>query len=302
MGDDPVLTVAIPAYGDSPYLREAVASVLAQDCPDWSLVVVDDGPRDELLAGWLAALDPRVTYEHNPRRLGINRNFQRCLEAAASELVVLLGADDRLLPGYVRTMSTAAAANPGAAWLHPGVRVIDGAGAPVAPLADRLKRLLALPAPALVSGETLAASLLRGNWMYLPSVTFRTEVARRHGFRPGHDIVLDLDLYLRLLVAGESAMLIDVVCFEYRRHEASLSSSERLTGARFDEERYYFAETARTMERAGWPRAARASRRHVTSRLHAATLLPGSLLRGRWGAAGGLARHIVARTGRGPMT
>ena len=126
-----VVDDVLPAYGDGALLREAVRSVLAQDVPHWRLTVVDDradAPPDDLGA-WLDALgDPRVRYLANPVRLGINRNFQRCLELATAPLVVVLGADDRMLPHYVRVVSEAAARHPDAAWIHPGVRVIVNSG------------------------------------------------------------------------------------------------------------------------------------------------------------------------------
>lgn len=287
------LTVAVPAYGDSPHLREAVTSVLAQDCDGWALTVLDDGPPDPGLAEWFAGLGERVVYHRNPERLGINRNFARCLEVVATELVTVLGSDDRMLPGYVRTMTAAADAHPEVAWLHPRVRVVDDSGTPAATLQDRIKGRLSISAPAVVGGEDLAVSLLRGNWMYFPAVAFRTETVRPYGFRPGWEIVLDLDLYLRLLVDGATAALIDTECFEYRRHDESLSSQQRHTGARFSEERRYFAETAALLDRIGWRRAARTARVHLTSRLHAAALVPAALGAGDWAGAGSLARHVA---------
>ena len=290
------LSVTLPAYGDGPLLREAVASVLAQDSPDWTLQVFDDGPADAGLASWLTELDPRVSYQRNEPRLGINRNFQRCLDAATGELVVVLGADDRLAPAFVSRMTEAAAAAPDAVMFQPRVEVIDEHGQPAQPLADRLKALLTPRAPRVLRGEELAVSLLRGNWMYFPATVFRTEAARAVGFREGYDIVLDLDLYLRLLLEGASLVLVDALLFQYRRHAESLSSSERLTGSRFAEERAYFAEMAEAMRAHGWPRAARSARTHLTSRLHAGALLPGALSSRNGGLTRSLVRHVAGRT------
>src|SRR5690606_28801513 len=117
-------------------------SVLAQERSDdasWQLQVFDDGPADAALGQWMAGLGPQVSYERNPDRLGINGNFQRCLDGAGGELVVVMGADDRLLPGYVRTVARAARAYPTAAWFHPRVRVVDAGGRPSRSLADRMK-------------------------------------------------------------------------------------------------------------------------------------------------------------------
>jgi GT2 family glycosyltransferase len=297
-----VLTdVMIPAYGDGPLLREAVASVLAQADPRWRLTVVDDGPADPALAQWCADLgDERVTYLQNPVNLGINRNFQRCLDLAAHELVVLVGADDRLLPGYVAAVSSAAAFFPKAALVQPGVRVIGEAGQPVRPLGDRVKSVLAMRVAGrrLVGGEELAASLLRGNWMYFPAVAFRREWVQRYGFREGYDVVQDLDLYLRMLFDGAQAVLVEEVCFEYRRHGASLSSTEAVSGGRFREELAFFEEVRVEAGHRGWRRAARAADAHLTSRLHSVVRAASAARGGDLATARLLAGHAFDVRGR----
>jgi GT2 family glycosyltransferase len=283
----------LPCYGDSPHLREAVASVLASHSDDWTLTLLDDGPADDALRAWVEGLDPRVTYRHNPTRLGINRNFQQCCDAADSPLVVVLGADDVLEPTYVGAMVAAAESDPGSAFFQPEVTVIDSDGKPVVGPADRVKAWLAPAAPALLEGEELAASLLRGNWMYFPSVVFRTEVLRRHGFREGLDIVLDLDLYLRMLLDGERLALVPGRLFRYRRHEESLSSAERFSGGRFAEEAAFFAEADEALRSRGWTAAARQARLHATSRLHALMLLPRAVAAHDRALARVLLRHAL---------
>jgi len=277
--------VMIPAYGDDALLREAVASVRAQQDPRWRLTVIDDGVeqgRSAGLAEWLAG-DERIRYLPNPTRLGINRNFQRCLDEATADWVVLLGADDRLHPDFVGRVLDLAAAHPTAAWLHMDARVIDGAGLPVTPLADKVKARTKLPVTGgsrVSGGEELSASLLHGNWMYFPSCVFRRGFVLEHGFREGYDIVLDLDLYLRMLLAGGDCVLAGEPGIDYRRHAASLSSAGAVDGTRFAEETAYFAEVAAVLAERGWTRAARAARWHWTSRAHGVAKLPGLLRAG----------------------
>ena len=270
--------MTIPAYGDGPLLRTAVASVLEQEDSRWLLTITDDGPPSPELEAWIAGLgDARVVYGRNENRLGLNRNFQRCLELAAAPYVVVMGADDRLLPNFVAVVAEAAHRFPDAAWIQPRVRVIDGDGRPASTLADRVKARIEPAIPPgglLIGGEELARSLLIGVWMYFPAVAFRRDSVLQYGFREGYDVVLDLDLYLRMLVDGASAAYSDTVAFEYRRHAASVSSSELMTGARFAEDRAFFREAADSMRRRGWQRAARAARLRPTSRLHALAYLP----------------------------
>ena len=286
------LDVMIPAYGDDALLREAVESVRGQSDPRWRLTVVDDGVaegRSVDLKAWLESFgDVRVRYLPNPVRLGINRNFQRCVDEATADWVMLLGADDRLRPDLVARAHAVIAAHPTAAWIHTDAAVIDDAGLPVSPLADRVKARTRLRAPGgarVVGGEELAASLLHGNWMYFPSCVFRRGFVREHGFREGYDIVLDLDLYLRMILGGGECVLLGEPGIEYRRHAASLSSSGAVDGTRLTEETAYFAEVAQELARRGWHRAARAARWHWTARAHGVAKLPGLLRAREWSVA-----------------
>jgi glycosyltransferase involved in cell wall biosynthesis len=290
-----VIDILLPFYGDPAHLRAAVASVLAQTSDDWRLLVVDDCYPGESVREWLLELgDHRISYWRNEHNLGVNRNFQRCLELAEADRVCFLGCDDLMLPRYVEVVGTAARES-GAAMVQAGVRVIDDLGRPVRTLTDGVKRRLTPPVTQRVtlSGQQFARRLLLGNWTYFPAICWDRERVLSHGFRPGLDVALDLALILDLVADGEEFLLLEEVCFSYRRHDGSASSLAAVDTRRFDEERAFFVEAEQRFQRAGWPRAARAARLHATSRLHAAALLP-SAVRTRDGqAVRSLIRHLA---------
>jgi glycosyltransferase involved in cell wall biosynthesis len=296
--------IVMPFYGDVDLMREAVRSVLAQDSDTWHLTVIDDHVPEDVPADeardWFRSLDHEaVTYVRNESNLGLNANFRKALETARAEFVVVMGCDDLMLPHYVSTMEKNLALHPDATVLHPGVVVVDGDGAAVRPLVDRVKSRLRprSTSPTLLQGESLAASLLRGNWTYFPSLCWRREAMQRPGFRAGLDVVLDLALLLDLAREGGTLLVSPEVTFAYRRHANSLSSTSARTGDRFEEEARYFREIARTCTDDGWPRAARAARVHATSRLHALALAPRTLRGGDLSTSGRLLRHALAPAG-----
>lgn len=292
------LDIFVPFWGDPALLRETVASVLSQHNGDWRLTVVDDAYPDETVADWFAGIaDPRVSYLRKPENEGITANYRTCAALAAQDLVVLLGCDDVLLPNFVDVVLNAHADFPDAAVIQPGVRVIDEHGVVAEPLADRIKQRLLRPrarAPRVLSGEPLAISLMRGNWLYWPSLTFRREVLRGTEFREGMPLIQDLAIVMDIVTAGGTLLLEPTVCFHYRRHGASASSAALLDGTRFRGERAYFALAAAQCASLGWRRAARAARLHLSSRLYALALIPRAL-RGRPSRARVLMRHAFAR-------
>jgi hypothetical protein len=116
--------------------------------------------------------------------------------------------------------------------------------------------------------------------MYFPAICWRADVITSVGFDADFEIVQDLALTLEWVRAGAKIVLSDHVSFQYRRHPVSVSSVKAFSGQRFAEERGFFLAEAERMERLGWSTAARAARLHVSSRLHAATLIPLALRRG----------------------
>jgi hypothetical protein len=125
-----------------------------------------------------------------------------------------------------------------------------------------------------LAGEELAVSLLRGNWLYFPSLAWRTEEIKAVGFDPALSVIQDLKLILQLVTRGGMLVADDEVVFQYRRHGDSLSASSAVTGDRFSEAREFFLSAAARMDAHGWPRAGRAARWHLSSRIHALTMLP----------------------------
>lgn len=288
--------VLFPYYGDVALMKLAVQSVLRQSHTDFRLIVVDDGYPDESIPGWFASLqDARVSYERNEHNLGANANYRKCVGKVENELVVMMGADDIMLPNYLEWLVTSANAHPEVSIFQPGVVVIDGDGAQSHSLVDQVKNVYRPGGhgPRVLAGEQLACSLLRGAWMYFPSLGWRAEDIAGIGFREGYDVVQDLCLTMDIAMKGGSMLLDDELAFMYRRFAGSDSSVRALSGTRFDEERRFFETMAAEMDALGWSRAARVARAHLSSRLHAGTLLPKAALARNWAGVGNLACHLV---------
>jgi glycosyltransferase involved in cell wall biosynthesis len=286
--------VLLPYYGPVDLMQLAVRSILDQQYQDWILTVVDDGFPDPGIPEWFAGLgDDRVRYHRNEKNLGANGNYRKALTFVTQEYVVMMGADDVMLPNYLATVVSALDEHPEAAFAQPGVEVIDENGVPAVGLVDRAKAFYAphVDGRRVMAGEEIAASLLRGDWLYFPSICWRAEAITSTGFREGLDVVQDLALALDIIRGGGSIVVDSTICFRYRRHRSSDSSWRALEGSRFTEERLFFEQMAREMSAHGWSRAARIARLHVSSRINAAALLPRAAVRKRWSGVRALARH-----------
>ena len=291
-----MIDVLLPFYGDPALMRATVASVLQQTRADLRLVVVDDGYPDPTIQEWFAGLDDsRVEYHRNDVNLGANRNYTRALELARSEHVVVMGADDLMLPNYLAVVEDALERFPAAAIVQCGVQVIDEHGTVVRPMVDRVKTWLTPRAsePRVLSGQDAMVSILRGNWTYFPSLCWRLDRVREIGFRPEFHVVQDMGLVMDVLIGGGELVVAPEDAFRYRRHAGSDSAVKTLSGSRFDEEQRYFATIAEELTARGLTRAARAARGHLTSRLHAAALVPQAARMRDLAAVPRLLRHAL---------
>lgn len=274
--------VVIAYWGDPDLLDRAVDSVIAQSDPDWRLTIVDDHYPDlRAQETYAAHPDVRVTYLRNSENLGLTRNFERCRTVADGDLVTFLGCDDLLLPDYVAELRRARVRHPDATFFQPEVQVIDSDGRPSFGPGERVKAWLAPsgPRPVTLAGEDLAASLMRGNWLYWPSLAFERSAVADHSFRTDLPIVLDLAFVMDMVLDGAELVVLDAVTFCYRRHGDSASSVSSVVGSRFEDEKLFYREMAARLEERGWHRAARVARRRIVSRLHELSLVPGAVRR-----------------------
>ena len=104
----PLVSVVIPTHNRPELLREALASVAAQTCTDWEVVVVDDGSTPPIDAAALETIvGPRLRLVRHEQPRGVAAARNSGFAAARGELIAQLDDDDRLAP---EALSAAAAA------------------------------------------------------------------------------------------------------------------------------------------------------------------------------------------------
>lgn len=281
------LTIAIPFYRGQVYLRLAVESVLRQTSPDWRLIVCDDGPESgtaELVASFN---DPRVSYLKNERNLGMAGNWNRCLDAADTDLVSLLHNDDELLPDYVAEMRAAGRQFPDAAAFYCRAKVIDAAGRETFSLVDHVKRYLQprTDGPLVLHGKSAIEALMHGDFIMCPTVCYRRSRLPAGRFDGRWRQVLDLDFFTRILLAGGTMVGLPAVAYAYRRHAENATAQQTESLLRFEEESRIHDRVAAVARERGWPTVARVAAGKRVIKLHLAFRICQDLSRLRFGSA-----------------
>lgn len=83
----PKISVCIPGYNYARYLPGAIESILSQEFSDFELIIQDDCSRDytpETVRKYLS--DGRIVFGVNERNLGLEGNWDRCLQKARGRL------------------------------------------------------------------------------------------------------------------------------------------------------------------------------------------------------------------------
>jgi glycosyltransferase involved in cell wall biosynthesis len=294
----PRVSVLVPAYNMATTIGEALDSALIQNPSPHEVIVSDDGSRDDL-DGALRPFTKRIRLVRGPNG-GLAAARNRAAAVATGEFLALLDADDIWLPGRIAALTAAAAARPDLAVLTTdAVESRDGVRTPGTYYATR---------PFDVDHQEIA--ILRENFIFGAGAVRADAFRAVGGYRHGARYAEDWDLWLRLLLNGQRAGLIEQPLYEYRRREESLTGQKLalalgvldvLAGARSfrldqvqrnqlaDTEQRWRETAARAARQAADPRARRMA-------LKAAAGTRTTLRsRVRFGAAAVLPRHLIAR-------
>jgi len=121
--DQATVTVVIPCYNYSQYLKQAVESCLKQDAVAVDVIIVDDASTDDSLqvAQQLSRDHSNITVLSHSSNKGMVDTFNDGARTATGEFLVRLDADDLLTPGSLSRATDLARAYPsvGLIYGHP---------------------------------------------------------------------------------------------------------------------------------------------------------------------------------------
>ena len=212
----PAISVIVPAYGLAGLVGDALASLQRQTFTDWEAIVIDDGSPDDV-AGALApfAGDPRIRLLATDNGgVAVARN--RGIAAARAPLIALLDGDDMYEPDFLATMKAAIEAEAGIGFVGCDATFFGD----TAHAGHRFSAHVPQEPPV-----TLERVLRRAFNVFTAGMMLRAAFDETGGYDPGLRTAEDLDLWVRILIAGWSARYVARPLVHYRRRAGSLSAA-----------------------------------------------------------------------------
>jgi GT2 family glycosyltransferase len=209
--DPPLISVVMPTYETEPrYLRDAIASVRAQEYENWELCIVDDGStRAETRRAIKRAVsrDPRITAKLLDQNGGISRASNQGLALCRGELVAFLDHDDALTAdALLRVAQAFSEGEIDIAYSDQDTITADGRTADTFLKPDW--------SPVYALGAMYIGHLL---------VVRRELIEEAGGFDPGFDTIQDFELLLRLSERTERIHHIPHTLYHWRAIPGSIA-------------------------------------------------------------------------------
>ncbi|WP_411817090.1 glycosyltransferase family 2 protein [Hyphococcus sp. DH-69] len=214
---NPTVSVVMPAFNAEQYFYSAAASILNQEFTDFEFIIIDDHSTDqtETILRELAETDDRIKIYRNPKNIGVAASLNFGITTARGQYIARMDADDISLPQRFSKQVAFLDENPDFVFVGTGYQIIDAKG-----------RVTRADVEATESWECEWMSLFRMPIIHPSMMIRRSTLADiQKPYQSQYDGAEDYDLVQRLLAQGKGKA-IDDICFQYRMHEQSVSTTQ----------------------------------------------------------------------------
>jgi glycosyltransferase involved in cell wall biosynthesis len=221
------IDVIVPCYRYGRFLKECLESVLTQDTRNVRVLIIDDASPDNTaeIAADLANRDSRVTSLRHTKNHGHIATYNEGIEWAAADYLLLLSADDYLLPGALDRGITLLERYSEASFTFGNAVEMDEYG-----IRTFTNNIHFRNGSHIYSGDEFIRNSGGGNLVTTATAIVRTSLQKRvGGYRAELPHSGDMEMWLRLAACG-SVGYIPTPQAVYRRHANNMSLAYRADG------------------------------------------------------------------------
>lgn len=211
------VSVVMPCHGETPFLREAVESVLNQTIESLQLILVLDRPSKTTanMAKEYAEEEPRIDILES-NRPGISSALNYGISQSTGDFIARIDSDDVMFPTRLEIQLKYLESNPSIGCIGSQILVIDAKGTPI--------RESHYP----TNPKKIKKVMIYRNVVAHPSVMFRKEIILGLG---GYDEKFngseDYDLWLRMIGRNQEIANINRCLTKYRVHSEQVTNKNR---------------------------------------------------------------------------
>ena len=189
----PKVSIIMPVYNTSAYLREAIQSILSQTFIDFEYIIINDGSTDQSEHIILSFTDPRIRYFKNEKNEGLVYTLNRGIDLATSPWIARMDGDDISLPARLEKQWNYLESHGDAEVLATTVILINENGEITGSWKDDI---------AAITPKEIRAYLPRNNCIAHPSVMIKAALLKKYHYSSLQSQAEDYDLWLRLMCDG----------------------------------------------------------------------------------------------------
>ena len=205
---DALVSIVLPTYNGSKYIRQSIRSCLAQSYRNFELIVVDDGSRENIAAIVAEFDDSRIRYVRHEKNKGLPETLNTGFRQATGALLTWTSDDNYYAPDAIERMAGFLRRHRAVSFVYTSMHIIDDDGAPMHPPLR----------PALPPDELRAQNCVGACFLYT------REVYRDIGdYSRAAVLVEDYDYWVRVSKRFRMQRLFAPLYY-YRHHAGSLTS------------------------------------------------------------------------------
>lgn len=209
-----LISVCVPMYNATQYIRDCIESVLAQTFTDFELLIVDDGSTDDSCEIVGSYNDPRIRLLRNKHDYIDTLNL--LLDEAKGKYIARMDADDIMCPDRLEIQYSYMEN-------HENIDVLAGQADTFSSNINERSGNIRVK-----EGFICLSDLVEGCCIFHPTVMFRSASingADKLRYRSCMKYAEDYDLWTRLLVKKKKIYNLEQVLTYYRCHEGQISAA-----------------------------------------------------------------------------
>lgn len=207
-----LVSIVLPVYNGERFLRESIDSILRQTYTNWELLILDDCSTDKTpeISMEYAERDDRIRYYRNEENLRLPGNLNRGFSHSNGEYLTWTSDDNLFRPMALERMVDVLESNPVVDLVYASYQIIDEKGA----------------SKQVFRADTNGQDHILGSNVVGACFLYTRKVYEHIGdYDVGLFLVEDFDYWQRVMMKFQS-MPIDDVLYDYRWHDASLTSTK----------------------------------------------------------------------------